>query len=635
MKLIPVGIDFETYYDKDYTLQKLTTSEYILDPRFEIIGVSLVLGGALPVWFTGDLPYIRNVLGKIPWARSKAIAHNAIFDGSILEWICGYQPAKYFCTMMGSRPFVAPFTGRSSLAQVAKFMELGEKGDEVGNALGIRRLNFSPSHLASYGEYCMNDTVLCSRIHDKLTEWLPTDEQEIVDLTIKKYTRPKLKLNAEAIETRLSMIDEEKAGLLVSLAAHNVTPEILRSRPKFAKVLLDQGISIPMKRSKADPDKDTFAFSKTDVAFMELLGHDNEVVRELVAARLKLASNMEETRLARLLSIARLDFGGDSLLPVPLLYYGAHTGRFSGLDKINLQNLPRIKFLADGKTQDPESGWLRRSIIAPDGYAIIAADLSNIEARIVATLAGQHDMIEAFRRGEDLYSKFASRIYGRLINKKTDPDERFVGKTCILGLGYGMGWAKFLMQMALGQKTKGMSEKEAKRIVYLYREVYDRIPALWHNLEDEVKLCVDPSHIATYGPLQFLHERIVLPNGMPIIYPHLDLRMGSHGTPQLHYVSKRGGGGESDGFLWGGAITENVVQAMARIILTRAELMLARHGLVAALQVHDELIYCVPRNYADRCKRAIEMAMCATVDFMPNLPVACEVGVGQTYAECK
>jgi DNA polymerase len=632
VQLIPLGLDFETYYDREYTLQKLTTAEYILDPRFEIIGVGLGVGGALPVWFSGDLAYIRKVLGRIPWDRTEVIAHNAIFDGSILEWICGYKPAKYFCSMMGSRPFVAPYTGRSSLGAVMKYLEIGEKGTEVENALGIHRNQFSVEQLARYGSYCCNDVVGTCRARDKLVGMLPQDELDLIDLTIKKYTRPKLKLDAEALETRIAAIRIEKTAMEQSIMSYGLTAADLRSRPKFAKALGEQGVSVPMKRSKTTGE-DTFAFSKTDAAFMELLGSDNETVRELVMARLKLSSNMEETRLARLLSIARLDFGGDALLPVPLLYYGAHTGRFSGLDKINLQNLPRIKVLADGRTPDPESGWLRRSIVAPEGYAIIAADLSNIEARVTATLAGQHDMIEGFRRGEDLYSKFASRIYGRTINKKDDPDERFVGKTCILGLGYGMGWVKFLLQMALGKQTKGIDEREAKRIVYLYRETYDRIPALWRALEAQVTGSIDPACIATYGCLNFLHERIVLPNGMPIIYPKLRQVMSGAG-PRLEFSSKRGGS-EADGFLWGGAITENVVQALARIILTRAELILARHGLVAALQVHDELIYCVPRNYAEACKKAIGMAMCAKVDFMPNLPVACEIGIGQTYAECK
>jgi DNA polymerase len=651
-ELIPLGLDFESYYCSRllpgesiaYTLNKLTTSQYVLDTRFEAIGVGLGLGAAVPVWFSGSHSYLKRVLERIPWDRTLLIAHNAIFDGAVLEWIFGFKPAKYFCTMMGSRPYVAPFTGRMSLGSVGKFLNLGEKGDEVVRADGKHRRDFSPAELAEYGKYCCNDVVLTCRTYEQLVQWLPEDEQDLIDLTIKKFTRPTLKLDRAALQQRQTDIVAEREQLRQDLVAlfdsqkllegveeiekPAAVETVMRSRVQFATVLQSQGIKIPMKKSKAN-GKDTFAMSKTDAEFMDLLTHDNEVVRELVAARLKLSSNMEATRLERFDEIAALDVGGDTLLPVPLLYYGAHPGRFSGLDKINLQNLPRIKFLADGKTPDPDSGWLRRSIVAPDGCVIVAGDLSQIEARIVATLAGCYDLVRQFASKQDTYGIFATRVYGRPIDKKKDPVERFVGKTCILGLGYGMGWAKFLLQMLLA-KVKGMTPEQAKRIVYLYRETYKEIPQLWANLEDYLKKCVDPQAMFTYGPLTFLHERIVLPNGMPLIYPGL-----KGNGEQLEFTSKRAKDEGSSNKLWGGVITENVVQALARIVISRAELRLARAGLRAALQVHDELVYCVPEQHAEKVKRAIEIAFKMPVDFLPRLPVDCEVGIGKTYAECK
>jgi len=634
-KLIPLTLDFETFYDRDYTLQKLTTSQYILDSRFETIGVGLGLGGVLPVWYSGSHSYISNLLGKIPWDQTLLIAHNAIFDGGILEWIFKYKPAKYFCTMMASRPFVAPHTGRSSLASVAKFLELGEKGDEVIHAVGKRRADFAALDLARYEEYCCNDVVLTGRAYDKLNEMLPDDEQDLIDFTIKKFTRPTLKLEAASLSKRRQDIIVEKAQIEANLAQYGLTKEDLTSRPKFARALESHGVQVPKKKSKTAKDefgqpKDTLAMAKTDVDFMELLAHDNEIVRELVAARLKLSSTMEETRLERFEEIAALDVCSNSLLPVPLLYYGAHPGRFSGLDKINLQNLPRIKFLADGKTPDPDSGWLRRSIVAPDGYVIIAGDLSQIEARIVATLAGCYDLVRQFKNKQDTYGNFATRVYGRPIDKKNNPVERFVGKTCILGLGYGMGWMKFLMQMVLA-KVRGMTPDQAKRIVYLYRDTFKEIPQLWTTLEQYLNKCIDPQAMFTFGPLTFLHERILLPNGMPLLYPGLKPSVGGG----LEFTSKRAKSEGASNKLWGGAITENVVQALARIIISRAELRLARAGLLAALQVHDELVFCVPEKFAEKCKKAIELALKMPVDFLPGLPVDCEVGIGKTYAECK
>lgn len=656
--LIPLGLDFESYYCSRvlpgesiaYTLSKLTTSQYVLDARFETIGVGLGLGAALPVWFSGSHSYLKKVLERIPWDRTLLIAHNAIFDGAVLEWVFGFKPAKYFCTMMGSRPYVAPYTGRMSLGSVGKFLQIGEKGDEVVRADGKHRKDFSRIELVEYGKYCCNDVVLTCRAYEQLAQWLPEDEQDLIDLTIKKFTRPTLKLDRAALQKRSKDIVVERTELRANLVQlfdsqkllqgiedidkPIAVETIMRSRGRFAAVLEAQGIKMPKKKSKTAKDefglpKETLAMSKTDAEFMDLLTHDNETVRELVAARLKLSSNMEESRLARFDEIAALDVGSDTLLPVPLLYYGAHPGRFSGLDKINLQNLSRIKFLADGKTPDPDSGWLRRSIVAPDGCVIIAGDLSQIEARIVATLAGCYDLVRQFASKQDTYGIFATRVYGRPIDKKKDPVERFVGKTCILGLGYGMGPAKFLLQMLLA-KVKGMTPEQAKRIVYLYRETYKEIPLLWSSLEQYLGKCVDPQAMFTFGPLTFLHERIVLPNGMPLIYPGLQpSREG------LQFTSKRKAEEGISNKLWGGVVTENVVQALARIVISRAELRLARAGLRAALQVHDELVYCVPEKYAEKVKRAIEIAFRMPVDFLPRLPVDCEVGIGKTYAECK
>lgn len=627
-KLIDVGIDFETYYDSEYTLRKLTTAQYILDARFEAIGFSLLLGGALPVWFSGDRDYLARVLARIPWERVRCIAHNAIFDGSILEWQFGIQPAEYFCTMMGSRPYVAPYTGRMDLSSTLAHLQLGEKGDFVHRAQGKHRTDFSVDDLAAYGRYCCDDSVGSRRIFDHVTALMPEDERYLLDLTIKKFTRPLLRLDQNAIETRLAAIAAKKVTMLSGLESRGITRTMINSRPKFAALLTSKGVTLPMKTSPTT-GQPTFAFAKMDTEFIALQEHDDPEVRELVNARIFVASNMEEKRLQRLLDIALMTV--DAMLPVPLLYYGAHPGRFSGLDSINLQNLPRKKMLPGTKTPDPESGWLRQSIVAPAGYTILAGDLANIEARIVATLAQCWELVDAFARGIDVYSDFASSQYGRKITK-ADVIERFVGKTCILGLGYGMGWAKLWKQLTLAKVI--VPEKFAKDAVYGYRRKYKEIEELWKLLEAKLLACIDPRHMSTYGPVTFLHERIMLPNGMPIIYPGLKVSRNQSGNTGLAFQGRHGKT-SFDQHLWGGAITENIVQALARIILTRAEIRLARAGLKAVLQVHDELVYCVPIQHEAACRKAIAMAMTAPVDFMPRLPVAVEIFSGQSYGDCK
>jgi DNA polymerase len=625
--MIEVGIDFETYYDKSskYSLTSMMTPEYILDPRFEVIGVSLSVAGSPAAWFSGDHAYLQSVFDAVDWSSARVTAHNANFDGAILEWIFKRKPASYFCTMMGARPYVAPFTGSCSLARVSEFFGIGSKGTEVVAANGKRRLDFSPHELARYGEYCNNDNALAMAVRDILQGYLPDDEQRLIDLTIRKFIRPRLVVDAEIISRRRDDLERKRSDMLTRAALIGGTQTILRSREKFAALLASYKVHVPMKESPTTGGQ-TYAFAKNDEGMADLLTHRDPRVRTLAEAKIFTSSTMETKRLERFQKLYDLDILGGRLLPIPLLYYGAHPGRFSGLDKINMQNLTRVK--RNKLTKEIEAGHLRFALKAPKGYTIIAADLSNIEARLVATLAGCVMMREGFRNKVDLYCEFASRIYGRKITK-LDEIERFVGKTCILGLGYGMGWRKFDTQMRIARVRLG--QDAAYKIVWLYRNTYPEVPQLWSALESAALHMQRSDALYNFGPVTFVHERILLPNGMPITYPGLHRSSSGDG---LSYNSARAGkvGVRS---LWGGAITENICQALARIIITDAELKLASAGLRACLQVHDELVYCVPEIHAPRIMKAIEKVMTMPVSWLPELPIACEVKCGPTYGDAK
>ena len=625
--LLDVVVDFETYYDSEYSLTHLTVPEYVLDPRFEVIGVSIGLPGQKPKWYSGNHVYIRKVLSTIPWERVRMIAHNAMFDGSIIEWIFDLHPAKYLCTMMGSRPYVAPYIGSMSLAKVAAHLDIGVKGDAVHEARGLHRLDFNPYQLAAYGRYCCDDSTLSRKIAEKLLDWMPQVEQDLLDLTIKKFTRPRLCLDETVIKTRQADLATKfdfisaKAGLIGADLA------TLRSRPKFAAKLRSFGVEPGMKKSKRT-GKQTFAFGKDDTAMAELLIHSDERIRTLAEAKIFTSSTMEGKRLERFKLLYDLDVGGRHLLPVPLLYYGAHTGRLSGYDKINLQNLTRVK--RDKATGDIRGGHLRFALRAPEGYSIVAADLSNIEVRITAALANCTHLVDAFAQGRDIYCEFATKIYGRLITK-ADEIERFVGKTCILGLGYGMGWERFGLAMQTARIK--MSDEMLRHIVYLYRDTYPAIPELWSTLEGLAHKIIDSKCLGTWGPLQLLHERFVLPNGMPLIYPNIRIDRAER---RLVFDLFRGKArAPSPMGIWGGTFTENVVQALAKIIISTAEVRLARVNLPAVLQVHDELVYCVPTYAVPVVTKAIRIALCAPVPWLPSLPVACEIKSGPSYGDAK
>ena len=610
-----VTLDFETYYEKKgYTLSELTTQQYVNDPRFQIIGVAASVNGGEPTWHSSESTLDTRAFLDAYGLDKKGtitVAHNAIFDGAILEWQLKIKPWMYFCTMMGSRPTVAPYTGRMSLKEVSKYLDLGLKGTEVQAVDSMRLRDFDADGLLRYAAYCIQDVDLCWKIFKCLAPHMPSDEMRLLDLTIKKFTQPKLQLDPSVIDIAL---DEEIVSKAEALALTGLeTPEVLMSNPRFASHLENLGVDPPTKQSPTT-GKTTHAFAKSDANFMRLLHHANPKVRHAVDARLKHKSTINETRLRRFKGVAACT--PEAWLAVPILYYGAHPGRFSGLDKLNLQNLGR-------------KSMLRRAIIAPKGYKVVAGDLSQIEARITACLAGQMDLVNLFRYYDnieagdrDVYCEFGDKIYAREITKKNEK-ERFVAKTGVLSLGYQSGANKFYEAMqSFG--IEDFSPQDGEAVVATYRASYPQIVALWGKMEN-IKQCMLTGQGVELGPIQVLLGQILLPNDMFLTYPELTNAGGRY--------KYRFGTEWRD--IYGGKLTENVVQALARIVMTTAELRLAKAGLTAALSVHDELVFVVPEDCVVDVVSAVRKALTAPVKWMPELPVNCEIGVGDNYGDAK
>ena len=431
MKLL--ALDFETYYDKEYSLSRMTTEEYIRDPRFETIGVSVKVDDSEPEWASGTHEQIKDWLQQFPWADSIALAHNAMFDGAILNWHFALRPKFWVDTLCMGRPIHGVEAG-GSLAKLAERYKIGEKGSEVLNALGKHRVDFSAEDLSRYGDYCVNDTELTYKLFDKmLNGGFPRPELKLIDLTTKMFTEPVLELDLPLLEQHLGEVKDRKETLLKACGLED--RDVLMSNPKLAELLQSLGVSPPRKISLTT-GKETWAFAKSDEEFKALLEYPDEQVQAIVAARLGAKSTLEESRTERFIGIAKR-----GVMPVPLKYYAAHTGRWGGLDSLNLQNLP---------SRGANAGKLKRAIIAPEGYAIIDCDSSQIEARVLAWLAGQQDVVDAFAKREDVYKKMAARVYDKAEDDVTK-EERFIGKTTVLG--------------CFGADTKVLTHVGWKRIV--------------------------------------------------------------------------------------------------------------------------------------------------------------------------
>ena len=603
-----ITLDFETYYDKDFSLSKLTTEEYIRDDRFEVIGVGVKINDSPATWFSGSTEEIKAHLQTFNMGEHLVLAHNAIFDAAILSWHFDIQPRGWLDTLSMARAIHTIEVG-GSLAALVKYYGLGEKGSEVVNALGKRRADFRDPELRTYGEYCMNDCNITYELFNVLNADFPPKELRLIDLTIRMFSEPVLRVDVKAMQYHLTFVRMKKFKLLQEA---NSTPELLSSNEKFADQLTLLGVTPPRKISPTT-GKETWAFAKNDEEFKALLDHPLIAVQTLVSARLGVKSTLEETRTERMIKV-----GLRGHLPVPLRYYAAHTGRWGGDDKMNLQNLPR---------QSP----IKDAIVAPDGYRIIDSDSSQIEARTLAWLAGQNDLVSAFERGEDVYKIMASAIYGKPEAEITK-DERFVGKTTILGAGYGMGANKFQAQL----KTFGVetSLDECKRIIEVYRRTYPRIPELWKEASKSLE-AIKRNSTTTLGRDGILKvegvKGIRLPNGLYMKYPNLR-EMRTNEKLEYVYDTKKGKA-IIPNRIYGGKVVENVCQALARIIIGDQMLMIAKKYKVA-MTVHDAIACVVPEAEVDQAKEFVELCMRIRSDWCSELPLNCEAGSGVSYGDC-
>jgi len=602
-----ITIDFETYYDKEFSLSKITTEEYVRDPRFEIIGVGVKVNDEKTRFFSGEHELLRQQLLRYDWDNSMVVAHNAMFDMSILNWVLGIKPKAIADTLSMARAVHGTEVG-NSLAKLVKYYNLGEKGDEVINALGIRRTDFPIHQMKMYARYCVNDVDLTYDLFLTLLPMFQKVELKLIDLTVRMFTEPVLRLDVPVLEQHLVHVKKRKQDLI-----NDTTTDLdnLMSNQKFAKLLGELGVEPPMKISLTT-GRETLALAKSDEGFKALAEHPDERVQLLVAARLGNKTTLEETRTERLLGIA-----SRGLIPVPLSYYAAHTGRWGGADKLNFQNLP---------SRGDNAGKIKRSILAPEGHVIIDCDSAQIEARVLAWFAGQTDLVEAFRDGKDVYKIMASAIYNKDV-EEINKGERFVGKTTILGAGYGMGAPKFKAQL----KTFGVDIEDdaSKRVIDVYRETYPWIPSLWQSGNKAIE-ALSKGRTATWGngAVTIGKDGVLMPNGMYQRYPNLKKFKDKDGKEQYIYDSRRG-----SVKLYGGKLTENICQGLARCIIGEQMLKIAKRYRVV-LTVHDAVACVAPIEQAVEAVAYVEECMRFVPQWAEGVPLNCESGFGASYGDC-
>ena len=593
-----IYLDFETFYDVQYTLTKMSTAQYINHADFKVWGVGIKVENEETEWFSED--ETPSVLEQIDWDNTSLVCHNTLFDAYILTQHFGYRPAYYYDTAAMSRGLYPNMSARLKDCVVREFPSdpTKRKGEELVNAKGVRDLD--PELDNTIGGYCIQDVDLTYDLFQSYIKDYPTKELDLIDLTTRMFVEPKLLLDQPMLHAYKKDMAERA---VLAIDASGVTREVLASQQKFAAHLESLEITVPTKKSPTT-GKQIPAFGKNDPAYIQMCNMYPEH-RALWDAREVVKSRIDETRAQRFIDACN----PDGTFGIPLRYYAAHTGRFGGSDKINLQNLPR-------------GSKLRTAIRAPEGQRLFIADLSNIEARMLAWLSKEADLLDAFTQGRDVYCEFASQIYGREITKENTL-ERYVGKTAILGLGYGMGHVKFQDTLKTGSPSVDVSDSTAAQIVTQYRSMYPNIPMLWARGKDLLFNMISPNMFGTkYGPLEVARNRLILPNQMSLHYPELKYIGGEF----LYDTSK----GKIR--TYGPRLVENIIQALARIVITDQILEIQRMPEVdVVMQVHDEIIAIGSEVDSDVTMDTILDIMRTPPEWCSDLPLDAEGGVSTQY----
>jgi DNA polymerase family A len=626
-----VFLDFETFWSQEYTLSKMSVRDYVTDPQFQVIGAGFARGSR-PAQFLHKRDELEMWMAAIPWDTTAVCCFNARFDVSVLKQAYGKTPAFILDPLSMARAEVKPFTGSVSLDKVHKyFAELYPdepmakspgKGNTTLAARGLRYEAMSAAFLKEYGHYCCTDIDLMRWVFEKMMPRFDLNELKLIDRTIRAYTEPALRLNGLKLRDHLMNVRVKKASLIMDTGA---TKAELMSNDKFAVALQALGVSPPRKISKTT-GKTTWAFSKGDFAFLDLADHPDERVQALVAARLGTKSTLEETRTVRFIDIA----DKHRTLAVPLAYCSAHTTRFGGDENLNVQNLTR---------KSP----IRDTMEAPNGHMLVVGDAKQIEARVIADLAGQRDVVEQFRLGNDVYSFAGAKIYGYPVNKDDNPTERFTGKVAQLSLGFASGPGAF--QAMCRAQGHIVGDEEAKHIVKTWRGANQNIVALWADLVEQMEFIF----IGGSDKTKVFRERFLIGkdmardagyiefyNGLRIWYPKPRYYVAEgQRRAQMHYKHVIGRT-IIDKAISPNLATNNAVQGLARTITMGHAIMLSDYpSLPLKMTVHDELVFVVKERLAQRAAEAVRMAMQQPPKWWPTLALDADVALGRTYGEAK
>ena len=638
-------LDLETYYDRDYSLSKLNYFEYIYDTRFKIHGIALRHPDGRTEFRTDVAEAVAELQATYGKALEKVcvVCHNSVFDLFILKAKFGVVPENIIDTMLCSRLLHNPQQS-ASLRELAKRYKLTDKGDLTFMA-GVE--SPTPEQLSELAAYAINDVEITAQLAEIMVPRVePAIEFWVMAHTIRMFVSRPFLVDSNIAGNALVKVDEH---LDAELSAAGYNQSQLSGNKTFydllSTALAKSGRTVPTKEGK----KGKIPAISGDDEPMQLLTQDSDPqVAKLAELRLLVKSIPNiKSKLEYLVSTSKLTGG---CFPALLEYHKASTGRFAGGNGFNIQNMADSGKATSEVCRAAATGT-GKSIKAPAGHSLVACDACQIEARILSFVAGEQDLHRAFAGGQDVYSEFVSNVFGEKVmkSKGTSPEElrmkalRNVGKTAILGLGYSMGADRFIASMKESQdgrnlfETGILNETICRRIVSSYRSKYPEIKKFWRKCEDAFISAAEGESCSPAKDLYFFPEGdtvyITLPSGRKLVYPCVRLS-----APEKKTVEYTDESGEKRSFeaerrnisygnnvnLYGGKITENIVQAIARDILVDVIFRLEQKSWPVILHIHDEIICHVPSDRAVECLDAMTAEWRRTPEWIEGLVLDAE-----------
>lgn len=637
-----VHIDYETRSKVD--IEKSGAGRYCTDPSTKILCLAYALNDGPVQHGLGDYyPPIFDVWKDQGYVF---VAHNAFFEYMVWKYVWKRPPPKFICTMAKGCAHGLPW----KLEKMARALQLKHQKDLEGQRL-IRFFcvpkkdgTFNapedfPEEFKRFVDYCKQDVRTERAVDDKLPDLIP-QEQKIFDLTMKINERgvcvdPKLAEEAMVISEGLKSQCNKEVKDITRGKIHAVTQT----------VRLKDWINETYNLNLSGIGKEVIENLPTDDLPEEL--------QRILELRLE-HGRSSIAKYSRVID-SQCD---DGRIRNHMVYHGAGTGRWTS-QAVQFHNLPRggkidqdiciniIKSgdysLMDMLYSNPVSALsecIRGVVIAPKGRKLLVADYASIEARVLMWAAGQHDAVKMFQQKKDIYVDMARVIYKNPAITKKNFDERLVGKHTVLGCGFQMGAVKFKATCKkFGVKVSTELSEDA---ITAYREKYKQVVSFWADMERAAMYTVRTKKACHCGPVtyyikgKFLYCRLPSGRSLAYYYPGIEdkeMPWGKNKKSLYYFTVDSETKDFKKTFTYGGKLTENAIQAIARDIMASAMIRLEKEGFPVILSVHDEIVCETPIETEDYVHTIDEMLdiMCDVPSWANGCPIDAEGWEGYRY----